>query len=592
MRKFLRLGCIFIFLAGLAFGQTEKWLLAQTPVFTIVSAADEKETLEWAVKLEQFRRGLQHVTGVADETLLPATVVIFRNDKDFEPFKPRRPDGSHQEVGGYFLTNGDHGYLAFPREHEDESMQRLIFHEGTHWFLQPVAGERPAWLEEGLAEVFSTFEFKDGEIIFGQPLLHHILLLHHVSLQPVAELAATDRKSLPYNEDVRTSLFYAQSWLLAHYLMFSKESANAFRLGHCLRLYNQNVSPAQIFEQAFGCDYHEMDRRLSRYLDGGSFLIFKIRVKAEDFSRDITLRPASAADVAIAFGELMAGVGDDTQAKIYLDRAVVAAPGDPRVFEIMAQRALGDGNFDQAVSLYDQAAGAGSKNFRVWGFLADDCFRKAGLYDNLETADPAKTRKAADYYEQAIRLSPRYPYMYRQLALAMGTLVQFSQDDRNFLREGLMLVPDDGMIAVGLAAWEAKNGNADDGRRRLQTLLNSSQTLNPSAQACALWVLAQMDEADDQKQVRDLLQQGKASEAGAILDNLLNGPKPMPVAERAKLFVLQEKVGAYEILQRAQQLADSKQPELAKAVLNELLTDPSVDAGLRKQAQALMDKLK
>jgi hypothetical protein len=592
MRTPVRFGCIFIFLAGLAFGRTEKWLLVQTPVFTIVSAADEDETMAWAIKLEQFRRGMQQLTGVTDEALLPATVVIFRRDEDFEPFRLRRPDGSRQEVSGYFLTHGDYAYVAFSREHEDENTQHIIFHEGTHWFLHLVDGKRPGWLEEGLAEVFSTFEFNDGYISFGQPLPNHIVLLRQESLKPIAGFVATDVKSLPYNEDLRTSTFYAQSWLLAHYLIFSKESANTLRLGHCLELFDQNAPPAQIFEQAFGCDYNQMDQRLYFYLADGKFSVLKLPVKAEDVSRDITLRPASAADVAIALGNLMAGVGDATEAKFYIDRAVAAAPGDPRVIEIMAQRALRDGDFEEAVSRYEQAAAAGSKNFRVWIFLAEHCMHEAGLYEDLATADAAKARQSADYFEQAIRLSPLYPHLYQQLALTVSAVGQVSPEDGDFLRKGLGLVPDDGIITAGLAACEIKNGQVDDGRQRLRTLIKSNQTLTPYSRGYAQWLLAGVNNADAEKRIQDLLQQGKASEAGAALDKLMNGNKTIRSADRAKLITLRKKVGMYETFQRAQQLVDSKQPELAEALVDGLLGDPGIDAGLHAQAQALRDKLK
>jgi tetratricopeptide (TPR) repeat protein len=296
--------------------------------------------------------------------------------------------------------------------------------------------------------------------------------------------------------------------------------------------------------------------------------------------------------VAIALGNLMAGVGDADQAKIYIDRAVAAAPGDPRVIEIIAQRALSDGNFEEAVSRYEQAAVAGSKNFRVWLFLAEHCMHEAGLYEDLATADAAKARKAADYYEQAIRLSPLYPHLYRQLALTIGTVGQVSQDDGNFLCKGLDLAPDDGIITAGLAAWEIKNGHADAGRQRLRTLLESNQTLTSYERGYAQWLLAGVNNADTEKRVQALLQQGKANEAGMVLDKLLNGNETLLKAERVKLLALQEKVGTYETFQRAQQLVDSKQPELAEALLDGLLADPSIDAGLHTQAQAVSDKLK
>lgn len=585
------LACAFVFLASSTFGRTEPpWFLVQTPVFTIVSQASEKETRQWAVDLEQFRRGLQTVTGVSEEFLMPATVVIFRRDRDFEPFKPRRSDGSHKMVAGYFMTRGDHGLLVFSTEHEDENMRRIIFHEGTHWFLHSVSLRWPGWLDEGLAEVFSTFAVEDDYIYIGRSIDNHIFFLHQASLMPVEALVGTNRQTLPYDEDTRTGLFYAQSWLLMHYLIFGEKSANVGRLGSSLMLFRDEKNPDKAFEQAFGCDYHAMDQRLNEYSRYGRFFVWRIPASKEDLSRDITIGPASAADVAIALGNLMAGVGDDAQAKIYLDRAAAAAPGDPRVLEINAQQALRNGRHDEAVSIYEQAAAAGSKNFHVWLFLAQHYMRIAGIYNNFAMADPGKIRKAADDYEQAIKLSPLYPGIYRQLAETMGVLVQYSPADGEFLRKGLGLVPDDTMMTVGLAAWEINNGQADAGCQRLETLLNSNKSLDTASRTYAKWLLAQRREADDERRVGDLLRQGKTDEASAVIDDLVH--KSMSSAKRADLLALRAKVGRLEILQRARQLVGDHQPELAKALLDDLLDSKNLDPDTRTQAQALQSALK
>ena len=52
-------------------------------------------------------------------------------------------------------------------------MRRTIFHEGVHWFLSGTKTRNPVWLDEGLAEVFSTFRAEKDRAAWGQAIPEH-----------------------------------------------------------------------------------------------------------------------------------------------------------------------------------------------------------------------------------------------------------------------------------------------------------------------------------------------------------------------------------------------------------------------------------
>ncbi len=86
----------------------------------------------------------------------------------------------------------------------------------------------PIWLNEGMAEVYSTLKRDGGQIRVGSVPQGRDILLWQKKWLPLAALVALARDSGEYNEKDRAGVFYAQSWLLTHMLMLSPEYGDRF----------------------------------------------------------------------------------------------------------------------------------------------------------------------------------------------------------------------------------------------------------------------------------------------------------------------------------------------------------------------------
>ena len=76
------------------------------------------------------------------------------------------------------------------------------------------------WLNEGLAEFYSTFQMVgDREALLGRPVPGHLEQLNLRTLLPLEDSANVRHDSPMYNEGDRRSLFYAQAWALTHMLL-------------------------------------------------------------------------------------------------------------------------------------------------------------------------------------------------------------------------------------------------------------------------------------------------------------------------------------------------------------------------------------
>jgi hypothetical protein len=80
--------------------------------------------------------------------------------------------------------------------------------------------------DEGFAEYFSTIEVDGKQAKLGKkPPPGDWELLHQHGMMKVSDLFRVQHNSREYNEGDRRSVFYAESWLLVHYLYDTNQVA-------------------------------------------------------------------------------------------------------------------------------------------------------------------------------------------------------------------------------------------------------------------------------------------------------------------------------------------------------------------------------
>jgi hypothetical protein len=268
-----------------------EWRRLDTPNFIVIGDVSTRNLREVATEFESFRETLGRVLNArATTTSVPTVVVVFPNDRAFTPFKPLH-EGKPVDVAGVFYGSRDVNYITLVHDGRPGGL-RIVFHEYAHLVISNVAGQLPAWLNEGLAEYYSTYEYRRGgrEAMIGRPIDSHLRLLGERRPLPLSELITVDHTSALYNERERRSIFYAQSWALTHMLLLGQPprvQALAAYVGHI-----QNGIPERdAWRQAFG-DV-DMDRALSNYLRQPAF-----RAYAFKFSEQLTTVDMEASTLA------------------------------------------------------------------------------------------------------------------------------------------------------------------------------------------------------------------------------------------------------------------------------------------------------
>src|SRR5262245_4490907 len=234
----------------------ERWNKVQSKNSTLVGDASEGDMRKIAFKLEQFRQTLSLILPKSSiSTPVPTTVVLFKSDDSFHPFKPRYQGKIRDNVGGYFLPGSHLNYIALTIDKERVNPYAVIFHEYEHFVLHNSLVRLPLWLDEGLAEFYSTFE-TDGElkVTIGAPIAQHIFELRGHPIIPFKTLLSVDHKSPHYNETNKAGMFYAASWAIVHYLMNGNNQKRLPQLVRYINLLNSGLPSDETFQQAFEVD--------------------------------------------------------------------------------------------------------------------------------------------------------------------------------------------------------------------------------------------------------------------------------------------------------------------------------------------------
>ncbi len=296
------------------------WVRVDTPHFVVFGQTSEKTTGAIATEFERFREAIGRVLPLAViESPVPTVVVLFDTPASLAPFAPRF-NGKPIELAGYFQGTETDNLIALSLEKREEAL-RIVFHEYTHLVISGTARSLPVWVNEGLAEYYSTFEMRpDGRGgVSGSPIISHLLLLQQHQLLTIDELIGVERDSPLYKEGDRRSLFYAQSWALVHMLVSVKgPRSDAFK--RYLALSTQGAAPRDAWRQAFGAA--DVMAELKSYLSAFSMTGFAYRFEQIKTPRLIASVP-SRADVETAKAILLRPI-DPEDATARLEQAAAA----------------------------------------------------------------------------------------------------------------------------------------------------------------------------------------------------------------------------------------------------------------------------
>jgi tetratricopeptide (TPR) repeat protein len=405
--------CLIVLVSHNTVRAADTWVSVRTKNFLLVGNADEKSIKQVGLKLEQFREVFTYLfPSLKFNTPVPTTVVVFKNDHAYGPFKPKA------NTAGHFQPGSDVNYIALSTEvRGEQDAFSIIFHEYTHLLVENTFENAPVWFNEGLAEYYSTFRIADDQnVVIGGPVSGHVHLLREKRMLPLRTLFEVDYKSPHYNEKNKLSIFYAQSWALMHYLVIGKDGKSV-PLGKFIELLASGTATDQAFQQAFGIPVDEMEQELRNYIKNDRYNISKnhFSKKLQLDSTTITMQLTEAQANAY-LGDLLAHM-NRAEAHGYLQKALKLNPDLAMAHASLGMTYFREGRTTQARASLERAIELNAQNYLIHYYYAYALSRNGP--NDLPPAggyQPEVAAKIREHVQKAIALRPDFPETYNLLA--------------------------------------------------------------------------------------------------------------------------------------------------------------------------------
>jgi hypothetical protein len=350
----------------------ETWTSVRSKNFQLIGNAGEKDIRGVATRLEQFRYVFSLLFPQANlNSTVPTTVVVFKDNNSYRPFKPVYGGKVADHIAGYFQPGEDVNYITLTTERRAENPYAIIFHEYTHFIVNNNLGDPPTWFNEGLAEYYSTLEIEgDRKVILGKLIDNHIYLLREKFMR-LEDLLGVTRRSPVYNERDKTGVFYAQSWALVHYLLQSDKGTRVAQLGRFSDLISSGKSLPESFQQAFQTDFKTMEKELQNYVRSNSYRMNVFTaVKPLVFDAEMQAATLSEAEASAYLGDLLLHSNRLAEAEARLQQALAVAPDLAMANASLGMVRVRQNRLNDARQHLQKAVAANSQNYLTHYYYA------------------------------------------------------------------------------------------------------------------------------------------------------------------------------------------------------------------------------
>ena len=245
---------------ALALSLLLSWVQVSSQTYVVKSSAGEDRAKRVLKELEGFHQLVGTLVFRTTELPeLPIEVLLVGDDQTLKELAPEY-NGRKIDFSGFYQRGQDRDFIVLSGRVYPQELTSVVYHELTHYFLSRALVSRPTWLNEGLAEYFATAEVRDDQVSLGALSPQRMQQLKSTSLLPLTELLAVDSNSPYYNESLKASVFYAESWALVYFLTHG-EYAPRFRQ----YLDALTKGEADLFEH-LGVSERELETKFRTYL--------------------------------------------------------------------------------------------------------------------------------------------------------------------------------------------------------------------------------------------------------------------------------------------------------------------------------------
>ncbi|HTA24693.1 MAG TPA: TonB family protein [Terriglobales bacterium] len=466
-------------------GKEQNWVEVRSPNFIVVSNGGDKQARKAALQFEEIRAVFRHSLTVANAHPSPViTVLAVKDENSMRDLLPEYWVKGHSHPAGLFVGRLNQFCAAVQLDAPGMNPYETFYHEFYHTITVPYFPDLPVWLSEGLAEFYGHTEIEEKFVGMGQADANLLQELRTTSLIPLSVLFQVDQSSPYYNEANKTSIFYAESWALTHYLMIGDRAAHHAMLTSYLDALNQGKSQEEAANTGFG-DLKKLQSDLYSYIGKAAFLYMKIPMTTAVTEDQLKLRPLSEAEVDAYRGEFAVLRGRSDDANTILQAGLRLDPNVALIQQYLAMSEFLAGQREKSLDSVSKAITLDPRNYftrYLRAYLATSGIR-------MMTRDP---QIEADL-RQAISLNSDFAPSYGLLAVYLAAGNQNLDEALALAKKAVSIEPADSNQQLALAQVFAHMNRFDEAN--LAASRSSAWAKDPAAKANAQSFIAYLEQA-------------------------------------------------------------------------------------------------
>jgi len=388
------------------------WSRLSSPSTILYTDAGEHTARTVLKRFETLHR-IFRLSYTAD-TSSPLRVFIFLSPRDFEKYR------SNPNTDAFYTFDQDDECIILQ---ERTSLQRVASHEYMHMVIHHALPPVPNWLDEGLAEFYSTISVNGDKVRVGETIPSHLDQLLHDKWMGAEDL------SLGSRTDGR--IFYAESWALVHMLSLSPQWKDG--MPEFVKLLAQGRDQDEAFQQAFGKSMDEALVALRLYVRQPRDAT--VPAPPPDSPENYEATHLAPVDATLNLAGLaMYSDNPDLGRSLYL-KAAKENPDSPAAVAGLGQLALAENRKADAQHQFEHAIAMGYRDAGTYFEMAmltnnnalldqalaiDPKFAQAHFILGVRSTDSGNLALAIEHLRQATTLEPRRFSYWHALAYAQS----------------------------------------------------------------------------------------------------------------------------------------------------------------------------
>jgi len=455
---------------------------------------------------------------ISQQAPAPITVVVFKDDASFRPYKPLY-QGKPGNVAGFFQAGEDVNFIALTA---DTPTPHVIYHEFVHSLTKDGAVQLPVWTSEGLAEFYGMFEIEPNgkEMMVGRPMDEHVFTLRQ-TFMPVETLFAVKPGSPYYNEQQQQGIFYAESWAVVHYLMLGNNRQRQPQLVKFLTSLGTGKSIDESFREAFQTDYATFENELRDYIGRFSFPVIRYKLQDKiDFDREMRVSPLTEAQAQYYLGDFLLHTNRLDTAEAQLQKAISLDPTFAPSYALMGMLRVRQQKHEEALKFLTQAVQADSKDYMAHYYYA--YMLQTVAADASSSSDHSRYDLMRQHLKKAIELSPDYLNAYGMLGYVSLMLNEELPQTEELLKKALNSAPGRRDIRMRLAEVMIANKEVLAARAVVRPLVVSEdEVMKRQAQSLLDEIQQFVDNEDALRQYEERRREAEAAATAAAATRAL-----------------------------------------------------------------------